>query len=329
MRFGEREESVRLDVWAAYTLLLQQTHLYGSNSSASKEKEKDTAGGTKRKREDEGMDLEETPLSLLKSQIPGMTKSLLRHLAPKSSDASLQAGFGVLRALLIVAPGSLTNQMTALAGVTASVLNKGTSATSALLNTTIIALLDLVFSTHSPPSFAGVLPQLTPALLRSLGEKDPRVAASGFRAFATLLHSLKPVRSGSGAGAGAASEWVDPLYAQVLARLERTDTDAAVRDAVELCVGELWLSASELVRAKGGAEWGALRRSGRTEGAVGVVSRVARDVEFEKEWVDEFVSWTLGVVRKSVRNQKDDALVCLAVLLRKYVWFSLFRLSLI
>lgn len=307
MRFGEREESVRLDVWGAYSLLLQQTNLYGS---APQSKDVEGVAGLKRKRAEEGMDVEESPLSLLKSQIPGLSKSLLRQLQPKSSDALLRAGFGVLRSLLVVAPGSLTNQMGALASVTATILAKPTSSASSILHTTIISFLDLVFSTHSPPSFSVTLPQLAPPLLKSLGEKDPRVAAAGFHAFATLLNTLKPARS---------DDWIDPLYAQALERLERTDTDAAVREETELCITELWLSATELIRPKGGAEWAALRKSGRTNGSIIVVTRVAKEIEFPASWVDEFVTWSLGVIRKSVRNQKDDALLCLAALIIKWV----------
>ncbi|KAF8303097.1 TIP120-domain-containing protein [Clavulina sp. PMI_390] len=305
MRFGEREESVRLDVWAAYTSLLQQTLLYGSGTH-SKDPE---AAGLKRKRADEGMDVEETPLSLLKAQIPGLLKALVRHLQPKSSEASLQAGFAVLRALLAVAPGTLTSQMTAIASVSSTIIGKPTSTTSSLLHSTVISFLDVVFSTHSPPSYTGVLPQLTPSLLKSLGEKDPRVAAASFKTFATLLQSAKPVRSG---------EWVDPLYAQVLLRLERPDTDAAVREQTETCLTELWLSATDLMRSKSGAEWVALRKSGRTDGSVIVVTKVAKEVDFPASWVDEFVNWTLNVIRKSSRTQRDEALLCLATLISKY-----------
>lgn len=305
MRFGEREESVQLDVWATYSLLLQQTSLYGSTPLS---KDADSTAGSKRKRIDDGMDLEETPLAMLKSQIPGLSKSLLRHLQPRVSDASLQAGFGVFRSLLAVAPGSLTNQMSSIAFVTATILGKPTSSTSSLLHTQIISFLDLLFSTHSPPAFSPVLPQLTPALLKSLIEKDPRVAAAGFHAFSTLLHSLRPVRSGA---------WVEQLYAEVIGRLERADTDAAVREQAEQCIAELWLCATDIVRNKDGAEWAALRKSGRTDGSIVVVSRVVKEVDFPSAWVDDFVTWTLSVIRKSVRNQKDEALVCLASLLRK------------
>ena len=306
MRFGEREESVRLDVWATYSLLLQQTSLYGSTPQS---KDTDSTAGSKRKRTDDGMDLEETPLVMLKSHVPGLSKSLLRHLQPRASDASLQAGFGVLRSLLLVAPGSLSNQMSSIASVTTIILGKPESSKSSLLHTAIIAFLDLLFSTHSPPSFSPVLPQLTPPLLKSLSEKDPRVAAAGFSAFATLLRSLKPVRSGG---------WIEQLYTEVIHRLERADTDAAVREQAEQCIAELWLCATDIVRSKNGAEWAALRKSGRTDGSIAVVSRVVNEIDFPSAWVDDFITWTLSVIRKSVRNQKDEALVCLASLLKKY-----------
>lgn len=303
-RFGEREESVRLDVWASYDLLLQQTRLYGSAPQV-----KDTENlGTKRKRTDDGMDVEDTPQSLLRSQIPSLAKALLRNLPPKASDASWQAGFNLLRSLLLVAPGSLTTQIPALSGVAASILNKPTSSTTSNIHSTIISFLELVFSTHPAAAFTSVLPQLTEALLKSLSEKDPRVAGSGFHVFGTLLEALKPVQSAS---------WVNTLYDQALKRLERSDTDPIVRGEVERCISELWICATGVLQTKGGAEWVALRKSSRTEGAVKVISSVAKEVDFPLPWVEENITWVLGVIRRSVRSQKDDAFGCLIVLLNK------------
>ena len=304
-RFGDREESVRLEIWSAYSLLLQQTGVYGAAPQAQTEGQI----GTKRKREEEGMDVEDTPHSLLRSQVPSLSKALIRQLQAKTSAATIQAGFTLLHTLLSVSPGCLSGQIVSLTSVISTVLNKPPSSTSSSLHIAIISFLDLFFSTHSPPAFSQSLPQLTAPLVASLSEKDPRIAATAFHAFSTLLKSLKPIRN---------ADWADSLYVKALERLERNDTDVTVREKSEECIAELWLCAAETVRVKGGQEWLALRKSGRTEGSVKVIEKVARGVDFAEDWVDESVQWILSVIRKTGRFQKDEAFACLEALLGKY-----------
>ena len=94
-RFGDREETVRLEVWATYVTLLTQTRLYGGGPQT-----RDSVG-VKRKRIPDGSDPEETAYSLLQAQIPALAKALLNQLkSPRSSTATLQAGFGLLHTLL-------------------------------------------------------------------------------------------------------------------------------------------------------------------------------------------------------------------------------------
>lgn len=56
-RFGEREETVKVEVWATYTILLGQTKVWGTGS-ATKEGES-TNGRLKRKRSSDQMDVDE------------------------------------------------------------------------------------------------------------------------------------------------------------------------------------------------------------------------------------------------------------------------------
>lgn len=254
------------------------------------------------------MDVEDTPQTLLKSQIPNLTKALLKSLSSKASDNALQTGFNLLRSLLLVAPGSLASQLPALAKVSASILGKSASSTSTAIHTSIISFLELVFSTHSLEAFNTIVPQLTDALLKSLTEKDPRVAAAAFHLFGTLLEASKPVKS---------AKWVDTLYERALERLDKSDTDPSVRVEVERCIAQLWICATDVLKSKSGTEWAALRKSSRTEGAVKVISSVAKEVELPVSWVEENITWVLGVVRRSVRAQKDDAFGCLMILLKK------------
>jgi cullin-associated NEDD8-dissociated protein 1 len=311
-RFGDREESVRLEIWATYVILLTQTGVYGGQA---KETDGSHVGG-KRKREEEGdMDVEETPYTLLRSQVPSLAKALLKQLqSSKTAPATLQAGFGLLLALLTVLPGCLASQATPIMSTTKSVLSQPPTTATSALHVTVLSFLALFFATHSATTFHSALPSITPPLLKATREKHPRVAAEAFRVFSALLTALKPLKS---------ADWADSVYDEAVHRLKANDTDAEVRECAGELIGDLWVSATDIVRTKGGQEWQALLRAGgRTEGPVKVVQRVASEAEVGDQWINGCIEWVANVLKKSGRAGKVDAFVTLNALIGKYVTVS-------
>ncbi|KAJ7211033.1 armadillo-type protein [Mycena haematopus] len=307
-RFGDREMTVRLEVWATYVVLLNQTALYGGQLQSKDD------SSLKRKRNPETMEVEEGPYSLLKAQVPAMSKALLNQLkSPKTPPATLQDGFALLHALLDVLPGSLASQVTSITATSRSILSQPPSTSTSTLHLACLSFLALFFSTHSPPTFVSSLPNLTPALLRSLGERHPRVASETFRVFSALLNALKPLKAGG--------EWPEAVYDQAIARLTAHDTDAEVRACAETCIGDLWVCATDVVRGRDRREWEAICRAGaKTEGAVKVVTRVAREVPgaLGDAWVNGCVEWAMGLLRRGGRAGKMEVFQGLDVLLRNY-----------
>lgn len=57
-RFGEREETVKVEVWATYTILLAQTKVLAVSYNSSREAREGT-GSLKRKRSSDQMEVEE------------------------------------------------------------------------------------------------------------------------------------------------------------------------------------------------------------------------------------------------------------------------------
>ncbi|KAF7365527.1 Cullin-associated nedd8-dissociated protein 1 [Mycena venus] len=307
-RFGDREETVRLEVWATYVVLLNQTALYGGQPQSKED------SSLKRKRDPETMDVEEGPYSLLKAQVPALSKALLNQLkSSKTPPATLQAGFALLHALLDVLPGSLTSQVPSITATSKSILSQPPSTSTSTLHLACLSFLALFFASHSPPTFTSSLPNLTPALLRSLGERHPRVASETFRVFSALLNALKPIKAGS--------EWPEAVYEQAVARLSAHDTDAEVRACAETCVGDLWVCATDVVRGRDRREWEAICRAGaKTEGAVKVVTRVAKEVPgaLGDAWVNGCVEWAMGLLKRGGRAGKMEVFQGLDVLLRSY-----------
>ncbi|KII94441.1 hypothetical protein PLICRDRAFT_172091 [Plicaturopsis crispa FD-325 SS-3] len=308
-RFGDREETVRLEIWATYIVLLNQTSVYGGLPQA---KEADSTTGGKRKRATGDTDVvEETPLGLLKAQVPALAKALLNQLkSPKTAPGTLQAGFGLLRSLLTVLPGSLSQQVVPITATSKSILSQTPTTSNSTLHLTCLSFLSLFFSTHSPPTFSAHLATLTPVLLKSLTERHPRVASEAFRVFSSLLNAMKPVKSG---------EWVNQVHDEAVRRLGNHDTDAEVRSCAEETIADLWICATDVVKGKSMKEWEAIcRTSGNTEGAVRVVTKVARDVDIGDEWVNGCVEWLMVLLRKSGRSGKAEVFVALSTLLGQY-----------
>lgn len=307
-RFGDREETVRLEIWATYVVLLNQTAVYGGLPQS---KDGDSASRGKRKRDtEETMELEETPYTLLKSQIPALSKTLLNQLkSAKTPPATLQAGFSLLHALLDVLPGSLTSQVTQIIATSKAILSQAPSTSTSSLHLTCLSFLAVFFSTHPSSLFSAQLPTITPVLLKSLEEKHPRIASETFRVFSALLISLKPVKGAS---------WADRVYDVAVTKLGNHDTDAEVRACAEDCIADLWICATDVVKGKDKKEWEAIcKTTGKTDGSVKVVTKVAREVAISDQWVNGCVEWVMILLRKSGRLGKVEIFVALDTLLRR------------
>ena len=125
---------------------------------------------------------------------------------------------------------------------------------------------------------------------------------------------------------------VDRVYEEATRRLSNHDTDADVRAGAEEVIGDLWVSATDVVRTKNRKEWEYIcRTTGRTDGAVKVVTKVATKVEVGDDWVNGSVEWVTVLLKKSGRAGKIEVFRCLEALLRRYEFverraYTLFRL---
>lgn len=305
-RFGDREETVKLEIWATYKLLLDQTGVYGGTFQS---KDHEATIGGKRKR-DQGMDVEETAISLLRSQVPALAKALLAQLqSTKTQPSTLQAGFVLLNTLLTVLPGCLSSQSAQIIATSKNVLSQSSRTANGSLHVTCMSFLALYFSSHAPPAFIAGLDTITPVIITFLPERHPRLASEAFRVFSALLNAMQPVKG---------YEWVDLTYNEAVQRLANHDTDSEVRTRAEECIGDLWVNATDVMKTKDRKEWDAMcRTTGKPDGAVKVVTRVAKEVEIGDDWVNGCVEWIVSLLRKVGRLGKSDAFLCLDTLLRR------------
>jgi cullin-associated NEDD8-dissociated protein 1 len=121
---------------------------------------------------------------------------------------------------------------------------------------------------------------------------------------------MKPVKT---------TDWADRVYDEAASRLSKNDTDAEVRACAEDTIADIWICATDIARSKNRKEWESIcRTAGNTEGAVKVVTKVAKEVDIGDQWVNGCVEWLMVLMRKSGRSGKTDVFGALETLLRRY-----------
>ena len=88
------------------------------------------------------MEIEDTPLTLLRGQVPSLAKALLQQMkSPRTPVSTLQGGYSLLHTLLTVSPGCLTTQAPQVISNAKQVLTQPSSASAANLQVSCLSFL--------------------------------------------------------------------------------------------------------------------------------------------------------------------------------------------
>ncbi|GAA5893687.1 hypothetical protein JCM6882_007878 [Rhodosporidiobolus microsporus] len=277
-RFGDREETVRVEVWATYTALLRQTRALVRPSSVTGVGAGGVGGAMtppggasprgngslKRKRSDDRMDTEEGPLSQLNAQTPQIVKSIVKQLGAAKALPTRQAAFVLLHELIAVLDGGLETQIPALvARVEASMktADSGLSGAATALKIEVLAFLARFFRTHHVKTFADELPRLTPLVCAAIADRFNKIAAEAFVTAAELVKVLRPVPSRSSSNTTAAAPvpaaytpHLAALYQSTMDKLAGSDADEDVKGKGILTLGTLLFHAGDSLPADGALE---------------------------------------------------------------------------
>lgn len=320
-RFAEREESVRIEVWSTYTILLKQTRVY---SVASTSRPADIS--LKRKRKSTADQAAEGPLALLRAQAPAATKSIIKLLNSKSVQVR-HAGFVLLHELAAVLGGGLEAQIPALVArveVALKSSDSGISGTATNLKIEVFDFLALFFATHHPRSFASELPKLVSLLVTGTQDKFHRIASEAFVAASALVKALRPLTPASPTTSNA-SPSIKSIYDATLERLQSSSADQEVKERAIACLGDLLSHAGDQLETDFDSSLPILNSRLENEvtryGTVKVVSRVARtsiakDGQLER-WSQETTPTIASFLRKNNRALKIATFDCLDALIHR------------
>lgn len=310
-RFAEREESVRLEVIAAFNALLQQTANARSADLAA-------SGRNKRKRS-EGMDEDSSPDSItaalltMRSQI---VKAILKQTAAKTV-ATRQESFVLLRRIVEALDGGLESEADTLCQAAKGALRSSDSTTPSL-TIAVLTFLAAFFNHHVARSYAEHLSELTTAITRCMKDKLQRVNFEAFATASALAQSLRPVHPGFRAGSGSASPLrqgydgpVRQLFQATAEVLGATSVDGDVRERALITMGDLLVhegdalsqelsSALELIKTR-------LSNESTASTATVVIGRLAESPLVSGPVFDAWLLEVLQEIVVSIRRNKRSA----------------------
>jgi cullin-associated NEDD8-dissociated protein 1 len=264
-RFGEREPTVRVEVWATYTALLKQTKAALVKPSSTNGSGSGSGGGgasprgsLKRKRSDSQMDTEDSsspapspPLAQLTAQTPAIVKSIVKQLHLTKALQDRQAAFALLYELVSVLDGggleSQVPQLVQRVEVALKTSDAGLSGAATSLKIQVLAFLALFFKTHPVKTFADEpLDRLVPLVAASINDRFNKIAAEAFVTASELIRVLRPVTPAPSVPLPPAhAQHLTTLYQATMNKLNGSDADEDVKGRGMQTLGTLLYHAGD------------------------------------------------------------------------------------
>ncbi|KAJ8684120.1 hypothetical protein QAD02_019912 [Eretmocerus hayati] len=215
-RFKEREENVKSDIFHAYITLLRQT--------------KPTTSVVL---DPDSMEDEEGPISLLQQQVPLIVKAVHRQMKEKSIKTR-QDCLSLLKELVLVLPGALTNHIPALIPGIQYSLGEKNSSSNMKIDT--LAFVHTLLSTHQPEVFHAHLAVLAPPIIIAVSDPFYKITAEALLVLQQLVQVIRPHDKPSNFDFTPLS---GELYKSTLSRLRTADIDQEVKERAIACMGQI------------------------------------------------------------------------------------------
>lgn len=231
-RFKEREENVKSDIFHAYIALLRQTRPTSSSSSSSTVSTTTTI-------DSDLMEDEECPISLLQQQVPFIVKAVHRQMKEKSIKTR-QDCFSLLKELVLVLPGALSNHIPSLIpGIQYSLGDKNSSSN---MKIDTLAFVHTLLITHQPEVFHAHMSVIAPPIITAVRDPFYKITAEALLVLQQLVQVIKPH------GKQVAYDFrplSSEIYSCTLTRLKTADIDQEVKERAIACMGQIFSHLSD------------------------------------------------------------------------------------
>ncbi|CAG8576615.1 11916_t:CDS:10 [Ambispora leptoticha] len=331
-RFKEREESVRVDIFQTFIVLLRQTLVYGGENYASRNthdsiaiKATELEAGT-------------SPKQLLRGLIPKLSRNLSKQLLSKSISTK-QTGFSLLRELVTVLNGGLENHIQSFIPAIENSLSVNSdsghhhSGTNSNLKIETLTFLRQFFKVHQPHVFHKHLSRLCPPIINSVNDKFYKITSEAFLVCIELIKVIRPIEY-SAATKTYNYQPLDPtlqkyileIYNVTISRLKTLDVDQEVKERSILCLGVLLSQTGDSLKPQLPQCMPLLLERLRNEVTRLTTVKTFTSIADSPVCVDPQVTKTVLeavdevalLLRKSQRQLKVASLICLEVFIRRY-----------
>lgn len=137
----------------------------------------------------DAMEDDDGPISLLQTQVPLIIKAVHRQMKEKSIKTR-QDCFSLLKELILVLPGALTNHIPALIpGIQYSLGDKNSSSN---MKIDTLAFVHTLLVTHQPEAFHVHMPVLAPPIILAVGDSFYKIAAEALLVLQQLVQVIRP-----------------------------------------------------------------------------------------------------------------------------------------
>lgn len=354
-RFQEREENVRLEILAALNLLISKTGQGIPSSESDKNDaeapQSEPARSRKRRRastsenEFDSQGIVQVTLGVnspipspppasgpkadLARSRPAIVQGIIKILKQGSAPTK-QAGLDLLRNLILVQSGGLSDHLTNLISPLVDAIKIPTGSTSftvagagSQLRIDALRLAGTICDTHPSRVIAPYLGNLIPEVVAAAREKTFKVSSQSLSTVESLVRVLTPPRSAS--SQQQYRSYIGVLYDTIVDRATTIDADLEVRQRAIQALGVL------LARTSGGANTKLLQPTSRTKALSVLLDRMRNETtrlaaaqaidlaavsltekdDAQKTWIREVVLELAAQFRKSDRAIRSASLIAL------------------
>lgn len=212
-RFKEREENVKSDIFLAYISLLRQTKPVITTDALN--------------------DSADSPITMLRQQVPVVIKALHRQLMEKNVKTR-QGCFNLLTELVSVLPGALTDHIKIIIpGIQFSVTDK--SSTSNMKIDTL-SFLGCILLQHEPEIFYPHIEKFLPSVISCIRDPFYKITSEALSVAQNTIKVMRPFEKDSGFDY---TPYLKNLYDAIFHRFQAADIDQEVKEKAITCMGQL------------------------------------------------------------------------------------------
>jgi len=231
-RFKEREESVKVDIFAAFIALVKHTCAVASNAPGQNQLAAVT-GETA-----QPMDVEDSSIAKLLEQVPVIIKSLQRHLCDKSIRTR-QCCYTLLSNLVVTIPGCLSDHLPALmSGIQYSL---SPSRSDSNIKIEVLGFLHIVLLHHDSQVIQPHIKELVPLVIGCVNDSFYKITSDAL----LVLQDLVKVICAPNTTGENYDQLIQDLYQATLHRLKASDIDQEVKEGAITSMGQIMSCAGD------------------------------------------------------------------------------------